>query len=409
VSADPDSAANTWDAGLTGNALRVAAALRTHGPCTRGQLVQATGLSRPTVSSTLTELLRAGLVVDETRAASGAAGGRPAALARLSRAAGVAVGVDVGRRHVRVAVADLGHEVLAEREVRLAQDADDHPDNVLDLATALVADVLSEVDIGHSDMVGVGLGLPAPITNDGRIGSPMLLPAWADRDPGAELARRLSTPVRVDNDANVGALGEHRWGAGQDCADLVYVKVGTGIGAGIVLSGRLYRGAVGTAGELGHVTLDARGPVCRCGNRGCLELTAGGRALLEHARATQPQLADLDGLVALAAGGDPGCRRLLADAGTQLGLALGGLVNLLNPQRIVIGGPLSAAFNLLRAPIHRGLSDTSMPAAAGGVDVVPAKLGERASALGSVALVLGDPVVTTRAPLAHVPPVASPG
>jgi len=193
----------------------------------------------------------------------------------------------------------------------------------------------------------------------------------------------------VDNDANLGALGEYVWGAGQHSADLVYVKVATGIGAGIVLDGRLYRGSAGTAGELGHITLDARGPVCRCGNRGCVELSAGGRALLRHARVTHPQLDSLVELVELATLGDPGCRRLLADAGRQLGFALGGLLNLINPDRIVVGGELGAATELLLEPLRRGLADTAMAAAAAAAEVVSTELGARASALGGVALALG--------------------
>jgi predicted NBD/HSP70 family sugar kinase len=179
----------------------------------------------------------------------------------------------------------------------------------------------------------------------------------------------------------------------------VYVEFGAGIGAGIVLDGRLYRGAAGTAGELGHVTLDADGAVCRCGNRGCVELAAGGRALLAHAQLLHPELTDLQALFRAATAGDPGCRRLVIDAGTQLGYALGSLVNLINPQRVVLGGELAAAADLmrepvlreplLREPLLRGLSETAMAAAVDAVDVVPGELGERSIALGAVALALG--------------------
>ena len=370
-------------------ARRVAAVLRSRGPRTRAELIGLTGLSRPTVSAALGDLTGAGLLSEETAPQIGPAGGRPATVFRLARDAGLAVGVDIGRRHVRVAVADLGHRVLVDYPAVLDLDADDYPQSALDAAARQVDAALATLGAGRAEVVGVGLGIPAPVTRSGRIGSPALLPAWAELLPEEELSGRLGLPVRVDNDANLGALGEYVWGAGQHSADLVYVKVATGIGAGIVLDGRLYRGSAGTAGELGHITLDARGPVCRCGNRGCVELSAGGRALLRHARVTHPQLDSLVELVELATLGDPGCRRLLADAGRQLGFALGGLLNLINPDRIVVGGELGAATELLLEPLRRGLADTAMAAAAAAAEVVSTELGARASALGGVALALG--------------------
>ncbi|NUO55541.1 MAG: ROK family protein [Hamadaea sp.] len=378
----------TLPAHLGSTARRVAAVLRSRGPRTRAELIALTGLSRPTVSAALADLTSAGLLTEEA-AQTGPAGGRPATVFRLARGAGLAVGVDIGRRHVRVAVADLGHRVLVDHPAVLDLDADDYPEAALDAATRQVDAALDAVGADRSEVVGVGLGIPAPLTRTGRIGSPALLPAWADLLPEEELAGRLHLPVRVDNDANLGALGEYVWGAGQQSADLVYVKVATGIGAGIVLDGRLYRGSAGTAGELGHITLDARGPVCRCGNRGCVELSAGGRALLRHARITHPHLDSLVELVDLATLGDPGCRRLLADAGRQLGFALGGLLNLINPERIVLGGELGAATELLLDPLRGGLAETAMAAAAAAAEVVPTQLGAQASALGGVALALG--------------------
>jgi len=367
-------------------ARRVAEVLRGRGPGTRAELVSVTGLSRPTVGSALSELDRAGLILEEPGAS---AGGRPAGVFRLTRKAGLAIGIDIGRRHLRVAVADLGHTVLADQAMRLDQDADDHPHIALHLAVQQVDRVLGEIGGGRTEVVGIGLGIPAPVTRQGRIGSPTLLPAWAHLVPAEELKRRLDgLPVRVDNDANLGALAEHTWGAGRDCADLVYVKIATGIGAGIVLDGRLYRGSAGTAGELGHVTLDASGPICRCGNRGCLELSAGGRALL-----AQAGLRDLDELARRAVEGDPGCRRLILDAGRHLGVALGGLLNLINPDRIVVG-EFASSTELLLEPLRRGMAETAMAAAVESVEVVPAHLGERAAALGGVALALGVDRVT---------------
>jgi len=393
VSVAPLPATHLWGTGLSGNGRRVADALRTLGPCTRAELIAATGLSRPTVTTTIAELVTAGIATESAGNGIGRLGsGRPASVVRLTRAAGLAVGVDIGRRHVRVAVADLGHDILAERAVRLVEDADDHPGPVLDIAADLVDQVLCEVRGARTDVVGLGLGIPAPITLTGRIGSPMLLPGWEHLAPADEFARRLGVPVLLNNDANLGALGEFRWGAGRGCPVLVYVKLATGIGAGIVLDGRLFVGSAGTAGELGHVTIDARGPVCRCGNRGCVELSAGGRALVEQARLTYPELADVSDLIRLANAGDPGCRRLLSDAGALIGIALSGLVNLINPDRVVLGGELGGATDLMLEPLRRGLTESAMPAAVAAVQVMRGELADRACALGGVALVLrGSP------------------
>jgi predicted NBD/HSP70 family sugar kinase len=340
------------------------------------------------VSATVAELTEAGIAVERNVAPPGRVGGRPAARVRLTRRAGLAVGLDVGRRHIRVAVADLAHEILTEHDVRLVEDADDAPGPVLDLATDLVERALAEVGGAPADAVWASLGIPAPVTLDGRIGAPALLPGWADLDPAAELNARLDIPVTVHNDANLGALGEYHWGAARGCPALVYVKLATGIGAGIVLGGRLFVGSAGTAGEIGHVSVNARGPVCRCGNRGCVELSAGGRALVEHARLSYPDIADVADLVRLAAAGDAGCRRLLSDAAAELGVALSGLVNLLNPDRIVLGGHLGGATDLMLEPLRRGLTEAAMPAAAAAVTVTRGELGERAAVLGAVVCAL---------------------
>lgn len=388
-------ATELWGTRLAGNARRVADALRTLGPCTRAELITATGLSRPTVTATIAELTSAGLATENSTVVGRVSGGRPASVVRLTRAAGLAAGVDIGRRHVRVAIADLGHQILGEQAARLVEDAEENPGPVLDLAAELVNRALTAVHSGQADVVGVGLGVPAPITLAGRVGSPMLLPGWEHVAPADEFGRRLGVPVLLSNDANLGALGEYQWGVGRGCPVLVYVKMATGIGAGIVLDGRLFVGSAGTAGELGHVTIDARGPVCRCGNRGCVELSAGGRALVEQARITYPDLADVSDLVRLANNGDPACRRLLTDAAGLIGIALSGLVNLISPDRIVLGGELGGATDLMLEPLRRGLAQSAMPAAAAAVRVSRGELGERASALGGVALVLrGTPHAT---------------
>ena len=376
------------------NEQRLTDALRLLGPATRAELGAATRLSRATVSSGVSALLQAGLVMETGEAApAGPAGGRPPSVVRLGPRAGLAVGVDVGRTHLRVAVADLGHQVLAEQSARL--DLGSPPAEVLDQAAALVGSVLADAGLDPATVVGVGLGLPAPVDQrTGRVAeSDILLPGWAGLLASEELAGRLGRVVLVENDANLGALAEYLWGAAHGSDTVVYVKVATGIGAGLVLNGQLFRGVSGLAGELGHVTLDEHGDVCRCGNRGCLELVSGGAALVDALRRsrTYNDLESVEQVVALAAGGDPGARRLIADAGEHLGVAIGSMVNLLNPSRVVVGGELGLAGDILLDPLRLALRRSAVHPAADAVEVVRGQLGERSEVLGAVAVVLLEP------------------
>jgi predicted NBD/HSP70 family sugar kinase len=375
---------------LRGPERRIAEALRHLGPATRAEVGAATRLSRATVSAGLSALLDAGLVVETGEAApAGPAGGRPPGLVRLAPSAGLAVGVDVGRRHMRVAVADLGHQVLGERSIRL--DYATPAGEVLDRAADVVGTELRAAGAKLTDVVGVGLGLPAPVDQrSGTITASNILPEWAGLAAGDQLAARIGRPVIVDNDANLGALAEALWGAGRGIDTLAYVKVATGIGAGLVLEGRLFRGVSGQAGEIGHFTLDEHGDVCRCGNRGCLELVAGGAALVAALRRTHGELHSVEDVVALAAGGDPAARRMIADAGAHLGVAAGGLVNLVNPQRLIVGGELGRAGEVLLEPLRRALRRSAVRPAAEAVDVVTGQLGDRSEVLGAVAVVLRD-------------------
>lgn len=320
---------------VSDNAARVAAVLRSQGPSTRAQLGHQANLSRPTLMNALEELERHELIVLGAAIGQGQRQGRPAALIRLSRKAGLVIGIDVGRRHVQVVLADLGYQELdkAPSEIdayRHPPTADADPEEVLDSTALMVRKLLARSGSSLSEVVGVGLGIPAPITRSGRIGSPTLLPGWADLNPGPALADRLDgARVLVDNDANLGALGEYRFGEDRNrsgYSEMIYVKVATGIGAGVIRDGRIARGASGLAAELGHVTLDHKDPAtCPCGNHGCLELYAGADVLLKKARQVLPELRDTLDLVDRAKSGDPYCMSVIQDAGDHLGAILGWL------------------------------------------------------------------------------------
>jgi predicted NBD/HSP70 family sugar kinase len=363
------------------NRERLTALLRSQGPMSQADLARASGLSPATVSSIARELLQEGWLEDYTGQ------GRGTALT-LSRSAGVAVGIDFGHTHVRVAIADLAHKVLAETAEPL--DVDHAAGEGTELAAAMVRRLLAQVGVPIDRVTGVGMGLPGPLRRDtGEVGDSAILPGWIHRRPAELMQAALDLPVRVENDANLGALAEIVWGAGRGCSDVVYVKVASGVGAGLVLDNRIYRGFGGTAGEIGHFTVDEAGPICRCGNRGCLEVYAGADGLLEPLRRHRDGPLTLRAVIALAAEDDAGAQRAIADAGRALGLAVAGVCNLLAPQCVIVGGELAQAGDVLLTPM-RDCVRRSAIASVRETPISAGVLGERAEVLGAVALVLRE-------------------
>ncbi|MEE1926784.1 ROK family transcriptional regulator [Streptomyces sp. TRM 70351] len=367
------------------NLQRVVRAVRMAGSLTQAEIARTTGLSAATVSNIVRELKDSG-TVDVTPTS---AGGRRARSVSLSGDAGVVVGVDFGHSHLRVAVGNLAHKVLAEEAEPV--DVDASAAQGLERAEQLIGRLVASTGIPSGKVIGVGLGVPGPIdVETGVLGSTAILPGWAGTNPRDELAGRLGVPVHVDNDANLGALGELVWGNGRGAGDLAYIKVASGVGAGLVIRGQVYRGPGGTAGEIGHITLDESGPVCRCGNRGCLETLTAARYVLPLLTPSHGAELTMPRVVALAREGDPGCRRVIADIGRHIGSGVANLCNLLNPSRVVLGGDLAEAGDLVLDPIRDSVSRYAIPSAARQLSVVPGSLGGRAEVLGALALVLNE-------------------
>lgn len=371
------------------NRTRVVDALRRSGTASRSDLVRLTGLSRTTVASLLGDLIDRGLVVENGDGPGRGSRGRPAGLLRLSAAAGAVLGIDFGHSHLRVAVADLSSAVLAERSERL--DVDAAAERAIAASVRLAHAVLELAGIGLGELVAAGMGLPGPIARpSGVVGSSVILPGWEGLRPAEEMERRLGLPVEVDNDANVGALAEYRLGAGRDASTLLYVKIASGIGAGLVLDGRLHHGATGFAGEIGHVRALADGAVCRCGNRGCLETVAGAASVLALLRPVHGEELTVADVLRLVGDGDLGAARVLNDAGRAVGRVVADLCNTLNPDVVVVGGEISAAGPPLLEGIRESVDRYALPGAAAAVEIRPAELGERAELLGALALVIND-------------------
>jgi predicted NBD/HSP70 family sugar kinase len=372
------------------NRLRVIETIYRHPATSRAEIMRRTGLARQTVSTVVEELARAGVVEesaaeDERRRNMG----RPPILLSLVPGAAFAVGLDFGHQHIRVAVCDLSGQPVVDDWS--PAEVDHAPTQSFDLAHELVRAALTSASIDHDQLLGVGMGLAAPINRTtGELEADGILPGWHGIRPAAEMESRLGVPVQLDNDANVGALGEKVFGAGRDVDDLVYVRLSAGIGAGMILSGRPYHGSLGVAGEIGHALSDPHGAICRCGNRGCLETVASSvavAALLEHSTG---QAVSIETLLELVAAGDRGARRAVADAGEAVGTVLAVLVNIVNPELLLVGGELAAAGDVLLDPIRNAIERHCVAPASASVRVAAGTLGPRAEVLGAAALILAQ-------------------
>jgi len=369
------------------NRRRVIGVLKEQGRASQAEIARATGLSRTTVSTLIAEMKDAGLVSDVGAQSGIVRAGRPGVQLVLQNPARAVVGIDFGHSHVQVAIADLAHNVLGERRCDL--DVNRRALEALDASSRLFGELLVETGVERENVIGAGIGIPGPVDRaHGTAGSATILPGWVGLRIASEMQARLGLPVEIENDANLGALAELTWGAGRDCSNFAYIKAATGIGAGIVIEGHLLRGATGTAGEIGHTTLDEAGALCYCGNRGCLETVASGPAIVQLVGRVAGDTLSLSRIVELAVEGDLRCRRAIADAGREIGVAVAGLCNLINPERVIVGGLLSRTGEVLLQPLRESIRRHSVQAAARSVEVCPAVFVERAELLGSVALAL---------------------
>jgi len=360
-------------------------ALRRRGSASRADLARLTGLSRSTVSTLVTGLQASGLLVEREHDDRPAQQGRPPTLLTLDQSAGLILGIDFGHEQVHVAIADLSRTILAERVQLL--DVDNAASAALTTAVTLTYQVVAEAGLDADRILCAGVGLSGPIDRvTGTVHAGKILPGWDGIRPVAELAARLQLPIHLDNDANLGALAEVTLGAGIGARDAVYLMVSGGIGAGLILNGEIYRGHGGTAGELGHVLVDESGPICRCGNRGCLETFAGGPAIVELLRRSHDDGLTFDRVIQLAIDGDSGARRAIGDAGRVLGRSVSAMVNAFNPELIIVGGYMSAAGDVLLDPLREAVNRYAISSAAQDVRITGGVLGDRAEVLGALEL-----------------------
>lgn len=360
----------------------------------RAELARRLDLSRSTVSELVPRLLATSLVVEAGAGAS--SGGRRPIQLRFEDDAFFILGVALGATHVGVVVTDLrgGIRAACEREHPVQTD----PAGTRELLERMSLDALAAAQVGPGRLLGVGVGLPSPVDprHPERLHR-LTLPAWGREHRLGEIAEGLGVPALFENDANLGALAERWWGAARGVDDFTYLHVATGVGSGHVVAGRLYRGAAGVAGEAGHLSIDPHGPLCNCGNRGCLWMYVGTPNLLARVQAlaaehpgsmlagAPPTLAALE---AAARADDPLAARVIREAGEHLGAAIVNIVNLLNPTRVIVGGTLARLGERLTAPIREAVTARIFESAATLTGLHATELGEHNIALGASTLVL---------------------
>jgi glucokinase-like ROK family protein len=366
----------------------------------RTDIARRTRLSRSTVSTIVSELIDEGWLIESGPGKS--RGGRRPIILTFNYQAGYALGIGVGATHVIALVTDLEARIAAEIERPFV--AADGPEVGLPAIVEIGRDALSQAGVDTSQLLGAGVGVPGPLDRKrGTIVAPPIMPGWHETPVRDRLREAFGTPVYLNNDANLGALGERHYGAGQNVDNLAYIKVATGIGCGIIIDGQIYHGQTGAAGEIGHLTIDEDGPPCKCGSYGCLEAMAGGQAIAQRAelalqagRPTMLRELSMNGKLTAkdidhaARKGDALSRQLYQDAGRLIGIAVADLINLLNPGRVIIGGGVSQAGELMLEPLRETACQRSMRATIGSIDIVQSALGRNSTALGAVALVLEE-------------------
>jgi predicted NBD/HSP70 family sugar kinase len=352
---------------------------------TRAELGHLTGLSRSTITQRLDLLSSTGLVVPaESRESTG--GRQPVALAFNPRA-GTVLAADLGALHSRVAITDLAGSVLREETCDIA--IADGPERVLAWLEGRFDALLATASDAPRRFQAVGVGLPGPVDCEtGMPTAPPIMPGWDGYPVADRLRARYGVPVLVDNDANIMAIGEH-WVAWRTSPHLLFIKVATGIGCGIISDGRIHRGAQGAAGDIGHIQVPGYDDVvCRCGNAGCLEAVASGRALAAHLTAVGLPAENSSDVVRHVRQGSGKAVAAVRQAGRELGVVLAAAVNFVNPDVIVIGGDMAHADEALLAGVREMIYQRSTPLATRAIRIARSSLDDRAGVIGAAVMAI---------------------
>lgn len=362
--------------------------IRNGGPISRAAISAETGLNKGTVSNLVSELIDEHLIMETGTGAS--SGGRKPVMLLFRGKAGFAIGIDLGVNYLRAVLTDLEGQIAEELLHPLT---DTSQQAVIRLILKSIETLQQRVPASPYGVIGVGIGVPGMVDGGGMVISAPNL-GWRNVLLQAHLQKAIALPVLIDNEANAGALGEKRFGAGQSYAHFIYVSAGIGIGAGIILNDTLFRGSGGLSGEVGHMTIETGGRLCRCGNAGCWEMYASENALLLAARhngllpAQEAGDAGLDRLTRLAADGRKEAIQLFDDIGTKLGIGIAGIMNSFNPQAVVVGNRLLLAQSWIAGPLGHAVGQRGLRSHFSQTDIVFATLGLRSAALGAASMAI---------------------
>ncbi|GAP22824.1 ROK family transcriptional regulator [Leptolinea tardivitalis] len=371
--------------------------IRDRGTITRADIIHLTRLSAPTVSSLVNILIASDFVREGGIGLS--SGGRKPVVLEFNYEARKVIGIDMGAAHITIIIMNLKGEVSNRFSCHM--DVLLKPAESLQVIHDAIENLLKETGLTESDLLGIGYTVPAPLENE-KTGEFVThyMPAWKNISC-IQAVRDIikDVPIYFENDANAAAIAEKCWGSGLGYDNLVYIKLGTGVGSGLIINGQVYKGFSGTAGEIGHTTIEADGRSCRCGNRGCLEsyigmqgiLSDGRRALANDARwAGKLDELDVKGVVKAAREGNRECEKIITTAGWYLGIGLANIINLVNPGLLILGGDLADAGQMLLDPARQSLVERTVGFNTRTDNLVIGELGSNAVAVGAATLVIAN-------------------
>ncbi len=361
---------------------------------TRAEIIETTGLSAPTISALVNVLIDSDFVREAGIGVS--SGGRRPILLEFNYNARFVMGIDLGSTHIIAILMNLEGKIAARQQRRM--DVIGHPVEALEAVVSMIFQVTRQADIHEEDILGIGLTIPAPLSDEnGGTFLTYYMPAWKGIRPAEEIGKSVHVPIYMENDANAGAIAEKWWGIGKGYESLAYIKIGTGVGSGLVINNEIYRGYSGSAGEIGHTTIETNGRLCRCGNHGCMESYVGLPGILMDAReglANDPSWKDrldtltLEMIIQAARDGNEVCLRLIHNAGRYLGVGIANLINLVNPGLIILGGDLTDAGAMLMDSVFVSMRERTIPFEYHLEKIIIGELGADAVAIGVATVVI---------------------